>query len=180
MNKQKTIRDIPGYEGLYQVSAAGEVFSLHRNTTQGRKLTPQRNNSGYHRVSMTRNGKSKYLYVHHLVALAFIGPRPERHDVNHINGDKLDNRASNLEYMTRTENMEHARQLGLHDNRGEKHYGSKLTEDLVRDFRYAYKTCGLRGKDMAEGLGVSARTIDDAIDGLTWVHVTTESVQQSF
>ena len=171
MNKEW--RDIPGYEGLYQASSMGEIRSLPRNTTGGRIMKPQINNSGYARVSITM-GKSKYLYVHHLMALAFIGSRPEGHDVNHINGDKLDNRAINLEYVTRTENMRHARRLGLQDNRGEKHYASKLDRETVIAIRKAHNLCGVSAEEMAVNLGVSPRTVKDALIGLTWRHVQYE------
>lgn len=167
-DKGEIWRDIPGYEGLYQASDFGRVRSLPRAKTGGKILTPQMNNSGYHRVSITSAGQHKYLYVHHLVALAFLGPRPGGDDINHINGVKTDNRPENLEYATRSQNMSHARAMGLHRNFADGHYNAKLTSESVLDILYAHETCGLRGKEMAETLGVSVRAVDDVIDGKTW------------
>jgi hypothetical protein len=173
MNKQQgpvEWRPVVGYEGLYEASSDGQVRSLARKTTTGKVLSPQINNSGYLRVSVTKN-TSKYLYIHHLVAAAFIGPRPNGMDVNHINGIKTDNRAENLEYVTRTENMRHARQHGLHDNRGEKAWNACLTTDQVRTIKRALELCGESPKVLAEAFGVSVNTIRHIQLGNTWRHV---------
>lgn len=160
-------RDIPEYPH-YQASRNGDVRSLPHSTTKGRVLKPILNNSGYLRVAIGRNG---YQFVHRLVALAFIGERPEGMDINHINGDKTDNSPQNLEYVSRQENMAHARRVGLHDNRGEKHYGSKLTEAQVIGVRRAYELAGVDETEIAPSLGVSVRTIKDILENKTWRHV---------
>lgn len=144
------------------VSNEGEI---KRN---GKLLKPRLKNSGYQFVTLRVDGRRKNVYVHSLVALVFIGERPPKHDVNHKDGNKLNNHAANLEYVTRAENMRHARAHGLHRNFADGHYNSKLTSRLVTEIRHAHDTCGLRGKDMAQSIGVSARTIDDVIDGKTW------------
>lgn len=161
-------RPAAGYEGLYCVSSEGQVRSVARATTSGKLMTPQLNNSGYLRVSITAKGVSRYLYVHHLVARTFIGIRPDGMDINHINGVKTDNRAANLEYVSRTENMRHARELGLHDNRGEKHYHAKLTESLVIDILLAHSYCGVGAAEIARSVGVSPRTVEDVLERKTW------------
>ena len=163
-------RDIPKYEDLYQVSSTGNVRSLARRATNGKVLAPQLNNSGYLRVSLSKQSRSKYLYVHHLVATAFWGERPEGMDVNHIDGNKLNNAADNLEYCTRTENMEHARKLGLHDNRGERQWNSKLNETIVRQLRIADSGCGILDEVIAVS-GINRRTIMDVIERKTWRHI---------
>jgi hypothetical protein len=171
---QETWKDIPGYEGLYQVSDQGDVRSLPRRSTPGKILTPQLNNSGYLRVAISAHQLHKYLYVHHLVTLTFIGQRPDKADVNHKNGIKTDNRVANLEYITRADNMKHARENGLHDNRGEKQWNSKLTEEQVREFRLAHNTCGIGYEYLsliAQDLGVSERTLRDVLEGKTWRHI---------
>jgi hypothetical protein len=109
-------RDIPGYEDMYQVSDLGRVRSLDRVVPQkngprkckGRILKPAVNTTGYYHVMLGRGGshrgsRNSHL-VHALVVLAFIGPRPEGHDVRHGELGKLNNSASNLSYGTRTEN----------------------------------------------------------------------------
>lgn len=101
--------DIPYFTGLYQVSDSGLV----RNSRTGRVLKFSTVN-GYHRVCLCQNGKMTNLYVHRLVASAFI-PNPEnKSEVNHIDGNKTNNSVANLEWATRIENQRHAWLTGLH------------------------------------------------------------------
>lgn len=103
-------RDIPGYEGLYQVSTQGNVKSLRRN---GNFLKPRKDHKGYMNVALTWKCKSKHFKVHRLVALAFI-PNPEnKRTVNHIDGNKENNNLENLEWATHSENIIHANKIGL-------------------------------------------------------------------
>lgn len=101
-------KDIPGYEGLYQVSTMGNVRSLERYYTSGngvvRKtgglLTFKLNYHGYFRVGLSKNGKTIYKFVHSLVAEVFI-PNPFGFpQINHKNEVKTDNSVSNLEWCT--------------------------------------------------------------------------------
>lgn len=100
-------RDIPGYEGLYQVSNLGNVLSVR----SGGLLRPCRNGCGYRKVTLFRPDRKKQHAIHRLVAAAFI-PNPEsKPHINHINGDKTDNRSENLEWATENENMLHCRRV---------------------------------------------------------------------
>lgn len=103
----ETWKDIPGYENLYQISSTGRVKSLnYRRTSEEKILRPGLNSSssGYYFVSLCKNGEWKYFRVHRLVALSFI-PNPENKEcVDHINGDRLDNRVENLRWCTQKEN----------------------------------------------------------------------------
>lgn len=98
--------DVPGYEGLYQVSDQGQV----RNTRTGKTLRPDRSvHGGYTRVTLSRGNKTARYRTHRLVALAFL-PNPEnKPQVNHKNGIKTDNRVANLEWCTASENQLHSR-----------------------------------------------------------------------
>ena len=119
--KNKIWKDIPDYEGLYQVSNFGEVKSLPkiRNVfssnyiAKERILKPALNDSGYKIVVLTKNKKSKSLRVHRLVALAFIPNLENKPQVNHKDGNKLNNHIDNLEWCTNSENEIHAYKLGL-------------------------------------------------------------------
>lgn len=111
-------RDIEGYEGLYQVSNKGTVISVPRLDRLGRKIGGKllectRHSGGYLRVCLYKEGTKTYLYVHRLVALAFIGKPEHKDQVNHINGEKADNSAENLEWVTSQENNAHAYVTGL-------------------------------------------------------------------
>ena len=105
-------RDVKGYEGLYQVSNMGRVKSLERKNNYGRTvkeriLKPAFDGWGYLVVTLCADGKRKNLMVHRLVCEAFNDNRDEKPEVNHINEIKTDNRACNLEWCTRIENLTH-------------------------------------------------------------------------
>lgn len=105
---QEIWKDVPGYEGLYQVSNIGNVRSLKWNhSNQTRLLTPF-NNGGYARIGFRQNGILKNYLVHVLVAKAFIPNPHNKPSVNHIDGNKLNNTVQNLEWVTYSENTRHA------------------------------------------------------------------------
>jgi hypothetical protein len=117
-------RPIPGFEGLYEVSDVGRVRSVDRVLTyaDGRRrrypeciLRPAPGSHGYLSVVLCRDGKQRSHCVHALVALAFVGPRPdgpEGDEIRHRDGDHLNNRPGNLAYGTRRENADDAVQHG--------------------------------------------------------------------
>ena len=109
-------RDVVGYEGLYQVSNQGRVKSLERTFIdkvgreryfKERVLKPGMGRCGYLLVVLCAGGKPKTLNVHRLVCEAFHENPENKPEVNHINEDKADNRACNLEWSTAKENCNH-------------------------------------------------------------------------
>lgn len=105
-------RDVVGYEGLYQVSDQGRVKSLERTDSWGRTvkeriLKPNVVGGGYLRVVLYAGGKTRMFFVHRLVCQAFHENPDNKPQVNHVNEDKTDNRACNLEWCTRKENCNH-------------------------------------------------------------------------
>lgn len=97
-----------GYPG-YAVTENGDVWSYVSN----KWMTPSVNYRGYLVICAHRNCITSHPYIHQLVALAFI-PNPEnKHQVNHIDGNKQNNHISNLEWVTNQENAKHARENGL-------------------------------------------------------------------
>lgn len=93
----------------FEVSNLGRV----RNKRTGNIFTGTTNDSGYVYVSLYVNGKSKSVRLHRLVAETFVENPSELPEVNHKNGNKKDNRVSNLEWVTHTDNIEHSMKTGL-------------------------------------------------------------------
>jgi hypothetical protein len=100
---------IAGYENLYEVNSCGKV----RNAKTHKELKGKINNASYKRISLCKDGKSRYWLLHRLVAIAFIENSENKPIVNHKNGNTLDNTTENLEWVTHKENMEHASKTGL-------------------------------------------------------------------
>jgi len=97
--QKETWKDVIGYEGLYQVSSYGRVFSLISN-----KYLSLCNSSGYNRVILSKNGMSKYIHVHRLVANAFISNPYKKPCIDHIDGNRRNNKIDNLRWVTYCEN----------------------------------------------------------------------------
>lgn len=123
-------KDIPGYEGAYQVSNTGFVRSLPRtfvNTRGERRNLPgkildyRKARHGYAMASLYRQMKFKNFKVHRLVAAAFLETVEGKTEVNHKNFDKTDNRVENLEWVNRIENVSHAIKGGRTPKRYLKH-----------------------------------------------------------
>lgn len=111
----KTLAIPPYYRVLVYPDGNYEIRSDSR-WAKGKALTPTLGIRGYYVVTLVISAQRKVQRkVHHLVAEAVWGPMPEGMQVNHVDGDKLNNNANNLEYVTPTENMQHALRLGLWD-----------------------------------------------------------------
>jgi hypothetical protein len=100
---------VVGYEGLYEVSSLGRVWSNYRG---GRYLKPGRHVGGYPQVNLAKDGVHRMWLVHQLVALAFHGSRPDGEEVRHRDGIAAHVPASNLEWGTHAENIEDRRRHG--------------------------------------------------------------------
>jgi hypothetical protein len=178
-----------GYEGVYEVSISGLVRRSDGYHPVPRTLKPGKNHHGYLFVSLSRGGKMQTIFVHRLVAEAFIGPRPAGMTINHKNGDKEDNRASNLEFMSHADNMRHAdtilnritptRARGERNGcatfperlkRGVEIATAKLTDEKVRIVRSLLGQ-GVEQRTIAETVGISQTQIWRIKVGLSWAHV---------
>lgn len=108
-------KDIPEYEGLYQVSNLGNIKSirttkLHKGRypieVKPKELNPWLDSNGYYQVTLWKNKKRKVFYVHFLVALCFLNHKPNgwKKQVDHIDNIKTNNLSSNLQVITLREN----------------------------------------------------------------------------
>lgn len=184
MSNQLTIKeifkDIKGYENLYQVSNLGKVKSIERlvNHSKGGKqilheriLSPRfsgNEKSRYYCVALCKNGKAKTFQIHRLVAETFIPNLNRLPEVNHKNGNKLDNRTVNLEWCTSKENKIHAFSSGLNKNFGEGHYQQKLNIKKVTEIRNKYIPYKYTITMLATKYSVSRGTIQDVLENKIW------------
>lgn len=120
-------KDIIDYEGLYQVSNLGRVRSCDRYVQHylGKRLVreyilKQTDNHKYYTVTLARNNTRKTSRIHKLVAIHFIENPKKYLEVNHIDGNSLNNNVNNLEWCNRSQNQLHAYKLGLQKPVNEK------------------------------------------------------------
>lgn len=160
-------KDIPGYEGKYQASNLGRIRSLDRRVNiahgatrlmRGRVLRPAGNKHDPH-LFVVLGHKAHGSPVHQLVARTFLGPPKKGQEVRHLDGDPLNNRADNLAYGTRTENILDVYRIGRAWRR--------LTVEDVQAIR-ARLAKGDKGVDLAKEYGVSISCISFIKTGRTY------------
>lgn len=135
-----------------------------------RVLKPCIQNSGYLEVSFMHKRKTFKFLVHRLVAMAFVPGYEEGMTVNHINGDKLDNRPDNLEWVSKRENTKHAWANGLVPLYGSDNPGAKLTEKQVRYMRRLMDQ-GVSAHSLSVIAGVSSSLVEHIRSGRRWAHL---------
>jgi hypothetical protein len=129
----------------------------------GRILKPSIHRSGYIWIRLQYTGERKFFYIHQLVIKAYGPPRPSRsHEVNHIDGDKQNNHISNLEWVTRSENIKHAIKNGL--------ISKKLDEEAVFEIRRLHSD-GVKQTEIANMYEISHQNVSKIILRKVWNHV---------
>jgi hypothetical protein len=111
MNREEW-EDIERFEGLYKINAKGDILSLPKNGFKGGLLRQYSDRYGYKKVTLYKNNKPNYFTVHRLEAKTFLKNRENKAQVNHINNDRSDNRASNLEWCSMKETLMHSHKQG--------------------------------------------------------------------
>lgn len=169
MERWKPIDGYPNYE----VSDLGRVRRSEPGplTWVGRILHGS-DQLGYRRVSLLRDGNVDRHTIHRLVLSAFGPPAPsEDHECNHIDGDRANNRVSNLEWVTSSENTRHAIDVGLQRIRyGEELPQSKLTASDVREIR-RMSADGEKQRVIAKRFGIHRATVSQIVNHHRWAHV---------
>lgn len=166
-------RDIPGFEGMYQVSNHGRVRSLDRVYEQssshgtmmhkrynGQIINPTDNGKGYKIVSLKKNGARKNFYVHRLVAESFL-ENPFRYtEINHIDFDKGNNSVSNLEWISRVGNIHHSLKNMMKPRKNSK-LPASTNEKYIRKRKYGYElNISRKGK---APISRTFKTLEDAV-----------------
>lgn len=166
-------RDIPGYEGLYQVSSIGRVRSVNRviETKHRRKTTfpgkilsiSSGRTSLYLAVSLSKNSENKKILVHRLVAMSFLSEWNPNMEVNHIDGNIFNNSLSNLELCTSKANHEHAIVNNLKRDYGQLSSNAKISNLDVYRIRQLRKL-GVQQKDLAAIFNLSKQTVSSIVN----------------
>lgn len=163
-----SLKDIPGYEGLYAATEDGSIWSRTYQKWHGTQVGDK---AGHLIVILSKNNKPRTWGVHQLVLLTFVGPCPEGLEACHNNNIGSDNRLSNLRYDTHQSNMlESAQQNRDKIARGEKINTAKLTESEVRIIRGRFRL-GEGLNSMAPEYGISYTAIWNIVHNKTWKHV---------
>lgn len=171
---------IIGYEGLYMVSDLGRIKSIFREVKGlGGKthffpekfLSFKIDKFGYHRVQLRKNSSAKNFSVHRLVAIHFIENPNNLPQVNHKKGDKSDNRKSELEWCTASQNKKHSYdELNHVRMRGERNGMTKITPQIIAAVKESYlesKSFSITGKKF----GISNTHAWRIVRNKTWQHL---------
>lgn len=163
----ETWRPVVGFEGLYEVSSEGRVRShpVGRRTVRVMKQS-LKGDAGHRYPGLRLSHEDGRITTHltaTLVAAAFLGPKPVGTQINHIDGERTNNRVENLEYVAPGANEEHAIRLGL-KAWGERHGMHKLTAEAV----LALRSGELRVEDAMTQYDVRDATAYNAKTGKTW------------
>lgn len=165
--------DIEGYEGCYMVSSLGRIKSLEREVSCSdgsvRTLSERimsawsGTTSLYGRIRLYKDGTGTKFTIHRLVARHFLPDWNPDLEVNHLDGNRSNNAAVNLEMCTHSRNMEHAIAHNLKLDYGEKSANAKLTNSEAEDIRVRYHTGNVTQDMLAVEYGVCRQTVSAII-----------------
>ena len=175
-------QDIIRYEGFYEISNRGRVRRIApgHGAKPGKILKGSYAHKGYHTVTLCRDGICKTFTAHRLVAEHFLQNPNSVAQVHHKDGNKSNNNATNLEWVTGAQNESHAKTRGL-KARGERHGNSRLNESDVREIRARYTSQRISQRQLARQYGVSQNQIWKILNGRSWKYLqdSHETVNES-
>lgn len=163
-------KDIKGYEGKYQISSLGRVKSIVNKKHRILKSFPCK--KGYHRLGLAdgkRGFKTSYA-VHRLVAEAFIHNPENKSEVNHKDSIRHNNVLENLEWVTHSENQQHAYKFGNRCHKSDNHPQKILNSTIVKEIRSLPKKHGL-SRQLATKYNVTISCIQNILGGRTWKNI---------
>jgi len=153
----------------YYITEDGNVFNIHTKKYIS-IITRTNNKSSYSRryVGLSINKQQKWYTVARLVAEYYVQNPDNKNQVNHIDGNPMNDHYSNLEWCTQSENIKHAINIGLKPMKGESNTSSKLTNQQVLDIRNEYKSFKTPIRKIAKKYNVSYTAIRYIIKEYTW------------
>lgn len=176
---------IEGYEGLYEISNEGNVrsyvkgigrwFKPHSLAPRTYRASTPRHPKQYLQIRLKGDTTRIYKTIHRLVADAFVPNSLRLPVVHHVNGNKYDNRAANLQWVTYRENNIHALRTGLRRplpvRRGERARSAKLTESDVREIRRLHRDLGIGSRKLTRQFPINRSSVVKVLRGDSWKHV---------
>lgn len=166
----KELFEIPFTTNRY-LNKSGQIF---RYNTKGELIdcTPKKpDTSGYLRVAMSVGGKTKHLLLHRVILCTYtVESLNSPLEVNHIDGNKLNNRLDNLEWVTRSENLKHAFRLGLNSSKGELNGKAVINESQVIEI-YHLCASGMANTEIAKLYGVTKSAIGKIKSKSNWEYL---------
>lgn len=169
---EKIWKTIPKYS-RYKASSDGEIYTPNwKGGKTGKVMKPAVDSNGYMRTMLVDDeGRTRTIKVHRIIAQTFIENPDELKEVNHLNGNKADNRVENLDWVSHQQNIRHSFDNGLQNNRGINNPFSKLTERDVLEIRAKFKPRIYGRKELALEYNVKQTTIKDVILRKSWNHI---------
>lgn len=176
-------RDVVGfYADRYEISSKGNLRTkpyLKKTRNMGGPIAywtksiviKPANAEGYWQVVLSKDKKRKTIKLHILVAQAFIPNPDNKPQVNHKDSLRSNNCVENLEWATAQENVQHSYDSGSNSNAGDLHPRRVMSEAIVREMRNL-KALGKKIADIARHYGLKYHTVQKAISGKNWGHVT--------
>lgn len=172
---------VVGFEAFYLVSNLGNVKRIGAiaGAKVGRILKQRKTGNGYVQVHLCKNGTIHNKSVHLLVLEAFIGFRHFDIQINHIDGNKANNRLNNLEYCTSFENMQHASQTGLlKPLKGELSPSAVMTEVIVLEIIELLKNTKMPIAEIARKFNLKYNTVYNIKMGTRWKHLNSQEIKR--
>lgn len=170
------IKDIKGFEGRYTISNLGIV----RSKLTGIIMKPNITKFGYARINLRKAKSREYksYFIHRLVATHFLANPKQLPEVNHVDCNRTNNVVTNLEWVTKEENIKHSFICGSATNKGSKNPNSKLKEDDIKAIKQLHKTGRFYNTTIAKLFKISSSTVDNIINNITWSNKETNRDNQ--
>ncbi len=165
--------DIKGYEGRYSIDENREVYSLPKSGSgghSGKVLKQMVSGRGYAYVILRKNNIATHKFIHKEMAIAFIPNPDNKPQVNHIDGNKLNNALNNLEWCTAKENSQHAVRTGLLKMNGVDNPQNKYSNRLVIKMRKLHEL-GFKTKTLSKIFGIHQTYVSQIVFYKRWKHI---------